>query len=64
VRVTDNGSPALFDEETITITVNDVNVTPTATNDSYTVQQGSALVAGPLMVKNIAQVMAIRLRLY
>ncbi len=53
VRVTDNGSPALFDEETITITVNAVNAAPTATNDSYTVQQGSTLIAGTQMIKDI-----------
>ena len=53
VRVTDNGSPALFDEETITITVNAVNATPTATNDDYTVQQDSTLIAGTLLVKDI-----------
>ena len=28
VRVTDNGSPALFAEETVTITVNEINVAP------------------------------------
>ena len=28
VRVTDNGTPNLFDEETITVTVNEVNAAP------------------------------------
>ena len=53
VRVTDNGTPALSAEETITVTVSDVNATPTATNDAYTLQQGSTLVAGTLLVKDI-----------
>jgi hypothetical protein len=40
VRVTDNGSPALFDEETITVTV--TNVAPTATfNSPASVSAGS-----------------------
>jgi VCBS repeat-containing protein len=34
VRVTDNGTPALDDSETITITVNEVNVAPVANNDN------------------------------
>lgn len=53
IRVTDNGSPAQFDEETIAVTVNDINVAPTATNDAYTVQQNSTLIAGTLLMKDI-----------
>jgi VCBS repeat-containing protein len=34
VRVTDNGTPALSDFETITVTVNEVNVAPAANDDS------------------------------
>ena len=44
VRVTDNGSPALSDSETITITVNEVNVAPVlAAIGNRTVNEGSLL---------------------
>jgi ELWxxDGT repeat protein/VCBS repeat-containing protein len=44
VVVTDNGSPALSDHETIQITVNEVNVVaPTAVDDVYAVSQDSTL---------------------
>ena len=44
VRVTDNGSPALNDFETISITVNEVNVAPVlAAIGNKTVSEGSLL---------------------
>ena len=44
VRVTDNGSPALSDSETISITVNEVNVAPVlAAIGNKTVDEGSLL---------------------
>src|SRR5262249_33883872 len=44
VRVTDNGTPSLFDEETITITVNEVNEAPVlAAIGNQSVDEGSAL---------------------
>ncbi len=46
VRVTDDGSPALDDAETITITVNEVNVAPVANGDAYSVDEGATLTVG------------------
>ena len=44
VRVTDNGDPELSDHETITITVNEVNIAPVlAAIDDKEVDEGSAL---------------------
>ncbi len=44
VRVTDNGSPALSDSETITVTVNEVNAPPVlAVIGDRTVNEGAAL---------------------
>ena len=42
VRVTDNGSPALSDFETITVTVNEVNEAPTANDDEFNVTEGGS----------------------
>ncbi|MDO9537030.1 MAG: Ig-like domain-containing protein [Thermoplasmata archaeon] len=41
VRVTDNGVPALFDNQTFMVKVNDVNVAPTAINDVATLNEDS-----------------------
>ena len=46
VVVTDNGTPALSDAETITVMVNEVNIAPVAMEDRYTVTQGGTLAIG------------------
>jgi VCBS repeat-containing protein len=53
VRVTDDGSPALDDSETINITVNEVNVAPVAVDDLYNTPEDTALVvAAPGVLTN------------
>jgi VCBS repeat-containing protein len=50
VRVTDNGMPALSDEEEITVTVTEVNVAPVANADggtAYTTNEDSVLTIAP-----------------
>ena len=43
VRVTDNGSPALFTEQNVTITVNEVNVAPVANAQTVGVEVNSSV---------------------
>jgi VCBS repeat-containing protein len=53
VRVTDNGTPALDDFETIDITVNEANVAPTAAADTYTTTEDTVLtIAAPGVLDN------------
>ena len=53
VRVTDNGTPAKSDEETITITVDEVNVAPTAVDDDiYSVDEGGTLTSSTSVAAN------------
>jgi len=44
VRVTDSGTPALDDFETIQVTVNEINAAPTAVTDSVTILEDSGVV--------------------
>ncbi len=44
VRVTDNGTLALFDEEEITVTVNEVNDAPVAVNDNASTNEDTPIV--------------------
>jgi ELWxxDGT repeat protein len=53
LRVTDNGSPTLFAEQTVSVTVSAANQAPTAVNDSFTVTEGGSLSGVPLLVKDI-----------
>jgi hypothetical protein len=53
VVVTDDGTPNLEDRETITVTVNEVNVAPVASADFYELEPGTVLSVGaPGVVAN------------
>jgi hypothetical protein len=53
LRVTDNGSPTLFAEQTVSITVSSVNQAPIAVNDTFTMTEGGVLSGTPFLVKDI-----------
>ncbi len=53
VRVADNGTPALFADQMVAITVASANQAPTAVEDSYSIVQDTTLVSGALLVKDI-----------
>ncbi|HQK02589.1 MAG TPA: Ig-like domain-containing protein, partial [Anaerolineaceae bacterium] len=44
VKVCDNGTPSLCDEEEITVTVSEVNTAPSAANDSYSTPKNQVLI--------------------
>ncbi|PKO13235.1 MAG: hypothetical protein CVU39_20265 [Chloroflexi bacterium HGW-Chloroflexi-10] len=53
VRICDNGTPILCDEELITVTVNEVNLNPLASDDTYeTVEDTQLVVAAPGVLVN------------
>jgi uncharacterized repeat protein (TIGR01451 family) len=53
VRATDDGAPTLFDDETVTITVTNVNEPPVVTNDAYTTDEDTPLsIAAPGVLGN------------
>ncbi len=53
VKVCDNGSPQLCDEETITITVYEINNDPVAVNDAYQTNEDTQLyIAAPGVLSN------------
>ncbi|MCY2994596.1 MAG: Ig-like domain-containing protein [Planctomycetota bacterium] len=52
VKVTDNGTPALSDEEQITITVHEVNVAPTVENGTLSVDQNGTRNITPQEIRN------------
>jgi hypothetical protein len=47
VKVCDDGSPALCDEEEITVTVSEANVAPFTAADTYTTEMNTPLVVAP-----------------
>ena len=53
VRVTDNGTPSLFAEQVVSISVASANQAPTAVDDAYTIVQDSTLLSGTILVKDI-----------
>jgi ELWxxDGT repeat protein len=54
LRVTDNGSPTLFAEQVVNITVSSSNQAPIALNDAFSIQESSPLIVGTSLVKDIA----------
>ncbi|MHC5112357.1 MAG: beta strand repeat-containing protein, partial [Planctomycetota bacterium] len=52
IRVTDDGTPALSDFETITVTVNEVNEAPIANDDEFNVTEGESTLPGFNVLSN------------
>ncbi|MBL8042509.1 MAG: putative Ig domain-containing protein, partial [Nitrospira sp.] len=53
VRVTDNGTPALFAEQVVSITVSSANQAPVAVDDTFTMMEGGSFSGVPFLVKDI-----------